>query len=199
MIAIDDKLISEDIISTHFVCHLTACKGACCVQGDAGAPLEADELPILAHIYESVKPYLTEQGIEAIEKQGLYVVDNETDGGYATPLINGAACVYIVFDEDNIAGCGIQKAYNEGKINWQKPISCHLYPIRIKRYSDFEAVNYDKWHICKAACKFGKSQKVKLYEFLREPLIRKYGNDFYEQLHAAAQHLNDPPSELNTP
>lgn len=191
MIAIDDKLISEDIITEHFLCNLDACKGACCVKGDAGAPLELDELPILEEIYSHIRPYLTEEGIQSIEMQGKYISDHETHSGYATPLINGGACVYIVFDENNIAGCGIHKAYIEGKINWQKPISCHLYPIRISKYPDFEAVNYERWSICKPGCKFGKSQKVKLYEFLREPLIRKYGESFFEQLKAAAEHLHN--------
>lgn len=190
MIAINDILISDEVVREYFVCNLTACKGACCVQGEYGAPLEPAELPILENIYEAVRPYLTEQGIAAIEAQGKYVKDEGSEySDYATPLINSAACAYVVFDNNGIAGCGIQQAYLDGKITWQKPLSCHLYPIRISRYEGFEAVNYDRWHICKPGCKWGKSQRVRLYEFLREPLIRKYGEEFYAQLKAAAEHI----------
>lgn len=193
MIAIGNVLISDDIIGEYFACQLSACRGACCVQGEQGAPLAADELPLLAQYYDAIKPYLTEQGINALEAQGLYLSSLPDDSAridYHTPLINGGACAYVVFDEQGTATCGIQQAYNEGKIAWQKPLSCHLYPIRIQQYEGFEAVNYDRWRICKPACKWGKSQKVRIYQFLREPLIRKYGQDFYDELCAAAEHLD---------
>lgn len=190
MIVIDDKLISDELVSEFFVCQLSACKGACCVQGDAGAPLSADELPILQSIYASVEGYLSEAGKAAIVEQGCHTTHTDDAGEvhHATPLVNGAACAYVCYDDLGIAFCAIQQAYHEGKIAFPKPMSCHLYPVRIERYEGFEAVNYERWNICKPACKSGKSLKVRLYEFLKEPLIRKYGADFYAQLDAAARH-----------
>lgn len=187
MLVIDDKLISDEVLNEQFVCNLSACKGDCCVKGDGGAPLEIAELAILDEIYAQVAPYLLPQGIAAIAQQGKYV--EEVDGSYATPLIEGAACAYTLFDELGVAQCGIQQAYMAGKITFPKPISCHLYPIRIKKQAYFEAVNYDRWDICKAACKLGRQLRVPVYVFLKEPLIRKYGEGFYAQLDAAAHDL----------
>lgn len=188
MLIINNTVISNDVIEEQFVCNLTACKGACCVKGDGGATLEEHEMGILDDIYPLVEPYLTPEGKAAIEQQGHYVLDNEL--GFTTPLINGGPCAYVIYDELGIAKCGIQKAFEDGIIDFPKPVSCHLYPIRIKQLnSQFEAVNYERWSICKAACKLGKQLKVPVYVFLKEPLIRKYGPDFYQQLDAAAQHL----------
>lgn len=186
MLLIDDKLISDDVIEVQFICNLTACKGACCVQGDLGAPLAEEELGILDDIYDEVEPYLTEKGKAAIAEQGRYVFDSEEDG-WGTPLIDGAACAYVNYDALGVAQCGIQQAYNKGEINWMKPVSCHLYPIRTERIGDYEAINYNKWSICKAACTLGKEHQVPVYEFLKEPLVRKYGAEFYKQLDAAAK------------
>lgn len=180
MIQIHDKLISEDIFAEKFVCDLTKCKGICCVEGDAGAPLDADELPILAEIYPKVKPYLRPEGVEAIEEQGTHTID--TDGDFVTPLVNGGECAYVIFDEHGITKCAIEKAYEEGVISWQKPISCHLYPIRITEYKEFSAINYHEWSVCSPACSLGKELNVKVYEFLKGPLIRKYGEEFYNTL-----------------
>lgn len=182
MIVIDDKIVSEDLLDEKFVCDLAACKGACCVAGDAGAPLDDAELPKLDAIFEQIKPYLTPQGIAVLEKE-KYVVDEE-DGGYGTPLINGAACAYVTYDDNGIAGCGIEKAYLDGKIKWQKPVSCHLYPVRITKHSTFDAVNYERWSICKAACKNGNKLKVPVFRFVKTALIRKYGEEFYNVLEA---------------
>ncbi len=184
MLLIDDILVSDDVLQEQFLCNLKACKGACCVEGDAGAPLNADELPILAEIYEAVKPYLTLEGREAIEKQGFFVEDDETH--YATPLIEGAACAYIAYDDDGTAKCGIEQAYLDGKIAWKKPISCHLYPIRIQKMKFYTALNYDRWSICSAACTFGKEHRLPVYKFLKEPLIRQFGAEFYAQLEKLA-------------
>lgn len=186
MIQIEDTLISDDIFEKHFVCDLNACKGECCIQGDAGAPLDFEELDILEEIIEEVKPYMRQEGIEAIEKIGVFEVD--TDGEYVTPLINKEECAFVYFDNKNIAKCAIEQAYLEGKTKWKKPISCHLYPIRIKKYSEFEALNYHLWKICGDACVLGEKLKVPVYEFLKEPLIRKYGEEWYEQLAAAYQY-----------
>lgn len=186
MIQIENKLISEDIFSEEFVCNLSKCKGICCVEGDAGAPLENAEAQILEDIYDKVKPYLTPQGIEAIEKQGKWEID-PADGEYVTPLINGGACAYVIYDEKGYTKCGIEKAYEEGAVDWQKPISCHLYPIRITEYSDFDALNYHEWNVCSDACSLGKELQVPVYKFLKTPLIRKYGEQFYTHLSDAAE------------
>lgn len=190
MISIGDTLISEDILQKQFVCDLSACKGACCVEGDAGAPLEAEEVKILADEYERVKPFLRPEGIKAIEEQGTHVID-ELDGEPVTPLVNDAECAYVVFDENGTTLCGIEKAWKEGKTHFRKPVSCHLYPIRVQKYSSFEAVNYHKWKICAAACTLGESLKVPVYKFTKDALIRKYGSEWYGDLEKAAEHFSN--------
>jgi hypothetical protein len=189
MIAIGNTLISEDIFEKNFVCDLSACKGACCVKGDYGAPLEDDELAILDSIYDKVKPYLTESGIKAIEKQGKYIRYERKE--WVTPLAKGKECAYTIFD-DGVAKCGIEKAYYEGKVDWKKPISCHLYPIRItKQKNGYDAINYDRWNICNPACKLGESLKVPVFKFLKESLTRKYGEAWYKELTIAGELLEE--------
>ena len=185
MIQIDDKLISEDLFSEEFVCNLAKCKGICCVEGDAGAPLDEDETKILDEIYPKIKSYLRPEGIQAIEEQGTYTLDFE--GDLVTPLVNNVECAYVIFDEKGYTKCAIEKAYEDGVIDWQKPISCHLYPIRITEYSNFSAINYHEWNICSDACTLGKELGIKVYQFLKKPLIRKYGEDFYQTLSEAAE------------
>lgn len=186
MIKVGDVLVSDDIKEVEFVCHLEKCKGACCVEGDLGAPLEEDELPVMDAIYEKIKPYLTAAGIQAIEAQGKYILDE--DGDFSTPTIEGKECAYAHYDEQKVLKCGIEQAYLDGKVDFKKPISCHLYPIRITRNKKgFEAVNYHKWSICAAACSYGKSLQVPLYKFLENPLTRKYGAAWYEELVSAIE------------
>lgn len=181
MIVIDKTLISEDLFDKKFVCDLNACKGECCVAGASGAPLDKEELPVLESVLEAVKPYMNKKGIKAIEKHGSYVVDS--DGDYTTTLVGeGAECAFVYFDENKIARCAIEKAFYEGKIKWKKPMSCHLYPIRISKHKHYDAVNYSKWDICKPACECGKKLDIPVYKFLKEPLIRKYGKDWFKQL-----------------
>ncbi len=187
MFQLGKTIVSEDIIEKEFVCNLSACKGICCVQGEAGAPLEEDELKILMDIYPKVKPFLRPEGIEAIENQGLYVF---TDGEYETPLINEKECAYVTFDEHNISKCGIEQAYNKGEIDWRKPISCHLYPVRITSYSEFTAVNYHKWPICDdACCSLGKELQIPVYKFVKDALVRKFGADWYAELEKVAENF----------
>ena len=187
MFQIGKTIVSEDIIEKDFLCNLSACKGACCVDGDAGAPLEAGEAIILENIYPIIKPYLRKESIDAIEAQGTHVVTE--DGELETPLINGADCAYVIFDDKNTALCAIEEAYNQGEVDWKKPVSCHLYPVRIKEYSEFSAVNYDNWEICDAACELGKELQVPVYKFVKEALIRKFGADWYAELEqVAAKH-----------
>jgi hypothetical protein len=185
MIKIGDVLVSDDIAEKEFVCNLEKCKGACCVEGDFGAPLEDDELKILRDIYPEVKPYLSEKGIKAIERQGTYVLDD--DGDWSTPTIGGRECAYSIYDDKGVLKCGIEQAYYDGRIDWKKPISCHLYPVRITKKKNCEAVNYHKWSICSPACSLGKELQVPLYKFLKEALVRKYGEEWYNELVSAIE------------
>ena len=179
MIQIEDKIISLDIFETYFFCDLSACKGSCCVEGESGAPLLYEEKKILEKIYEKVKPYMSEEGKFEVEKNGVSTIDK--DGDLTTTLIEKKECSFVIF-ENGIAKCSIEKAYNSGSIEFKKPISCHLFPIRITEYRDFEALNYEKIKICKPACDCGSKLKIPLFVFLKKPLIRKYGENWYEEL-----------------
>jgi hypothetical protein len=191
MIAIDQVLISDEIVQEAFVCDLSSCKGGCCEDGDAGAPLEKDELEQLNAFYQLVKPYMTAEGIAEVEKKGKYLYDREF--GWVTPTIQGALCAYGKKDKNGVIKCAIEQAYLEGKITWKKPISCHLFPVRIKkskRDPDVEYLNYEpREDLCKAACSLGKKLSVPVYVFLKESLVRKYGEDFYQALEQAAERL----------
>lgn len=180
MFQIGKTLVSEELLSEEFVCNLSKCKGICCVEGDAGAPLDDDELDILDDIYEDVKPFLRQEGIESIEQQGKYTFDE--DGDWTTPLVNGKECAYLIFDDKGYSKCGIEKAYDAGAIDYKKPISCHLYPVRVKKYSNFTAVNYHVWNICSDACTLGKELKINVATFTKDALIRKFGEDWYDEL-----------------
>jgi hypothetical protein len=189
MIIIDNVYISEELVKEKFVCALDKCKGACCVDGDAGAPLNQDELAKLEEVYPAVKKYLTPEAIAEIEKVGLYRQDDDFD--MVTPDINGGVCVYGYQDEKGIVKCAIEKAYNAGEVSWKKPISCHLFPIRIGKKGMFEALNYEpREDLCAPACANGSALHVPVYRFLKEPIIRKYGEDFYEALdHIATEKM----------
>lgn len=186
MLQIDDKIISLDIFEKKFICNLSKCKGACCVHGDSGAPLEDNETEILDSVFPIVKKHMRQVGVDAVESQGSSVIDN--DGDKVTPLVNGMECAYVVF-ENGISKCAIEKTFELGEIYFQKPVSCHLYPIRIQKYKDFEAVNYHCWDICKPALQLGRKSDLPLYSFLAQPLIRKYGTPWYEKLKIAAGEL----------
>ena len=187
MIQVQDKIISLNIFEKYFVCDLNACKGACCVEGDSGAPLLKEEKKILEGLYEKVKPYMSKKGITAIENQGIAVYDLE--GDLTTPLINNRECAFVA-DENGISKCTIEQAYLDGETNFKKPISCHLFPVRIKEYRDFDAVNYEDIKICSPACDCGSKLEVPVYAFLKEPLIRKYGEDWYKELLESAKLLS---------
>jgi Protein of unknown function (DUF3109) len=190
MILVQDKLVSDDILEEKFICNLEKCKGACCWEGDLGAPLEKDELKILKDIYIQVRPFLTKEGQEVLDTEGVYKF-YKSEQEYGTPLIENAACAYMTLDKKGVAQCGIEQAWKAGATDFRKPISCHLYPIRIKKneIAGFEALNYDRWDICSAACTLGEEHQVSVYEFLKEAIIRKYGEAFYEELDAAAQYV----------
>jgi len=188
MIEVGSVLVHEDVVRENFVCNLKKCKGACCLEGDSGAPLNHDELHILDEIYPKVKPFMTAKGIATIEETGTYVTDFE--GDYTTPCVDtNKECAYVIW-ENGITKCAIEKAYEYGAINWKKPLSCHLYPIRITKYPEFDVLNYDRWSICSPACSFGNELKVHVHEFLKEPLIRKYGEDWYKELEEAVEAYN---------
>ncbi|MEP7163896.1 MAG: DUF3109 family protein [Ferruginibacter sp.] len=190
MIAIDNVLVSDQVISEQFVCDLHKCKGACCVDGDAGAPLDRKELKHIDEVFDAVLPYLGTESKAEIARQGRYVHDKEF--GWVTPTINSKVCVYGIKDNNGIVKCGIEQAFNDGKVTWKKPISCHLFPIITKQSSNgkTEYVNYEpREDHCKAACSLGKKLKVPVYQFLKEPLVRKYGLKFYDALDATATHL----------
>lgn len=191
MIIIKDILVSDDLIEEQFMCNLNACKGACCWEGDWGAPLEQEELDILNKIYRTIKPYLSKEGRKVISKKGKYTYYEEPKE-FGTPLLENGVCAYMTYDLNGVAQCGIENAYKDGVIDFRKPISCHLYPIRVNSEEDlhFEALNYDRWDICSAACEKGKELQMPVYRFAKDALIRKYGVDFYDELEAAAQFVN---------
>lgn len=187
IIEIGDKLVSDEIFEKEFVCNLSACKGACCIEGDDGAPLKMEEVDLLEDHIDAIKPYMTEVGVEEVEKSGVFYMDRENEP--VTALVNGAECVFVFYDEQGITKCAVEQAYRDDKINFNKPISCHLYPIRARKFKSFTALNYDRWPICKDACTLGEELGVPVYRFLKEPLTRAYGAPFYEQLEAAEKEL----------
>ena len=186
MIAIGNVLLSDEIIEENFVCDLDKCKGGCCVDGDCGAPLTEEEALLIAELYPIIKPHLDPAYLPEIARQGTHTTDDEH--GLVTPTVNGGICVYGYTDDWGVVKCGIEKAWNEGDIAFRKPISCHLYPIRIKEDPEYELVNYEpRQQMCKPACKNGNKLKVPVYRFLKDGLIRKYGDEFYETLDAVAK------------
>ncbi len=182
--------MSDDVLTERFRCNLAACKGACCWEGDFGAPLDAEEIETLEKIYDDVKPFLRHEGIRAIEAQGLSVYYDDLKG-FGTPLLPDGACAFLVFENNGTAKCGIERAFEAGATDFVKPVSCHLYPIRVAKNEElgFEALNYDRWDICSPACTAGKKDKIPLYRFVKTALVRKYGEAFYEELEAAAGYL----------
>ncbi len=192
MIIVDGALISEEVFKKKFVCDLGACKGACCVEGESGAPLEAGEVGIIEDALPEIKPYMRKEGIDVIDEMGVFEIDS--DGDYVTPLIKGKECAFVSFDDRGTAKCSIEMAYRAGKIDFPKPVSCHLYPIRLTELKDFTAVNYHHWPICDPARSCGAKLDVKVYRFLKEPIIRKFGSEFFEKLKAADELLGQDTS-----
>lgn len=189
MIQIDDTIISLDVFRERFFCDLDACKGECCVEGDAGAPLEANEVEELRKALPAVWESLSPQAQAVIEKQGVCYQDE--DGDTVTSIVDGKDCVFTCYDEKGICYCAIEKAFREGKVSFYKPVSCHLYPIRVDRYAEFTAVNYHRWQVCKAAVLLGQQKDVRVYKFLKEPLIRKFGQAWYKEMEIAAKELEE--------
>jgi hypothetical protein len=189
MIEIDDKIVSADLLRECFACDISRCKGICCVEGDAGAPLELDEVDILEQKYESYAKYMTEEGRREVEKQGFMVVDTDCD--YTTPLVNNAECAYA-FTENGITYCAIERAYRNGECSFLKPISCHLYPIRVTQFSNGSyGLNYHRWAVCHDAVECGKKLGLPVYKALREPIIRRFDEEFYKALECAEELLKE--------
>ncbi len=187
IIEIGDILVSDELLEKHFVCDLNTCKGACCVEGDDGAPLTMDEVDLIEDHIESIKPYMTKEGIEVVNNKGVFYMDRTNEP--VTQLVNGKDCVFVTLDEKGITKCGIEYAYKEGKIPFNKPISCHLYPIRVGHFKTFKSLNYDQWPICKCACALGDELKVPVYKFLKEPIIRAFGEELYQELEKVEKQL----------
>jgi len=182
MIIIGNALMSEELFTEQFVCDLAVCLGGCCVEGDAGAPLAPQETTVLEEVLPSVMPYMIAEGIATVADDGAWVTDRQ--GEFTTPLVQGRQCAYVWYDAQGIAKCAIEKAFDEGQIPFRKPISCHLYPVRITAYPHYDALNYHRWPICNCARKKGKALKVKVYAFVKDALVRKYGADWYAELDA---------------
>lgn len=187
MLQIDKTLISDDVIQKKFCCNLKACKGVCCIEGDSGAPLENEEKELIERDYDKIKPFMREEGRKAIEEKGIYYIDSEHDT--VTMLINEKECAFTIFDNEGIAACAIERAWEAGVTDFRKPISCWLYPIRTKQFRELRGVNYDEWDICKAAVIFGKNNNIPVYKFLKEPLIKKFGEEWYGQLEHYAKKI----------
>ncbi|MDR2125424.1 MAG: DUF3109 family protein [Prevotellaceae bacterium] len=180
MIDIDDKLLSSDLLTECFCCDYEYCGGVCCVHGDSGAPLDEKETEIIKKNLTEILPYMKPEGRNAIEQQGVAVIDNE--GDMVTPLINGEECAFSIYDENANCFCSIERAYTDKKIDFRKPVSCHLYPIRVRKNSGTTMLNYDRWSICECARNKGKNKRIFVYEFLKEAIIRCFGNEFYTKL-----------------
>ena len=189
LVEIENKIVSTQIFERQFVCDLTACKGACCIEGDNGAPVTAEEVKIIETYLPQILPFMRPEGIAAVEAQGVSYLDHNLEP--ATTLVNDAECAFVFFDDAGIAKCAIEKAQREGHIDFLKPISCHLYPIRTKKFQDYTALNYEKWDICEPACACGEKLEVPVYKFLKEPLKRAFGEDFYQELEKVASELGE--------
>lgn len=184
MFQIDNTLVSLDLLEAHFLCDLSQCKGECCIEGDSGAPLLKSEIAKLEKVLPIIWDDLSLEAQAVINKQGVAYIDEEAD--IVTSIVNGKDCVFTCYDADGTCKCAIEKAYRAGKTDFYKPVSCHLYPIRVTEYEKFTAINYNRWKICKAAELLGKKEGLKLYKFLKEPLIRRFGEKWYKELEKIA-------------
>ena len=180
MLIIGQALVSEDILEKKFICHLEKCKGACCISGDRGAPLADNETEIIQNNLEAIKPFMDKDGLELLSEKSFYETD-PADGELVTTCRPDGACVFVVY-ENGITQCAIEKANEAGKLDFKKPMSCHLYPIRAAKYGEYTVLNYNEWDICNPACSRGESLNMPLYTFLKEPLIRKMGEEWYNEL-----------------
>jgi hypothetical protein len=187
MLQINDTIVSFDLFDQYFVCDLTSCKGGCCIEGDAGAPLEEEEISKIEEILPIIWNDLSEESRKIINTQGVFYIDPDNEP--VTSIVNGRECVFTYIDEDGVCKCAIEKAFREGKTDFYKPVSCHLYPVRVQRYNEFQAINYHKWQVCTCARTLGYKLKIPVYKFLKEALIRKFGEDWYRQMEIAEKEI----------
>lgn len=187
MIQIDDVVVSLDVLREKFLCDLSACKGECCIEGDAGAPVEPDEVEKLEAALPAIWDDLSPEARAVIDRQGVVYIDCE--GDLVTSIVNDKDCVFTCYDDRGCCCCALEKAFRAGRTRFYKPVSCHLYPVRVSRYGSYRAVNYHRWDVCKAAVLLGSKENVPVYKFLREPLIRKFGEAWYRELELAAEEL----------
>jgi hypothetical protein len=192
MLVHENTLVSLDLIEKDFVCNLSACKGACCVEGESGAPLDEEEINIIADNIDEIKPHMTRKALKLLDKKGFW--EKDTDGDLVTNCLDGKACIFAI-TEGGIYQCSIEKAFNAGKINYKKPISCHLYPIRLANVGEYKALNYSKWDVCDPACKLGASLQVPVFKFLKDALVRKFGENWYNGLEQIAKEYQSHSSE----
>jgi len=183
VILIQDTIISPDLLDEYFCCDLNSCQGICCVEGESGAPVEESEIEELKKVLPAVWDDLSEKAKEIINSQGVVYLDEDNE--YDTSIVNGEDCVFTCYDENGVCQCSIEKAYRAGKTDFYKPVSCHLYPVRVAKYKDYRAVNIHRWKVCDSARICGKRQGLKVYRFLKEPLIRKFGEEWYKELENA--------------
>lgn len=188
MIEIGRTIVSMDLLEEFFLCDLEQCKGACCVEGDSGAPLTGEEARALEEHYPIFREFLPAEHREVIEKEGYSLVDQDED--LVTPLVGNRQCAYSYFTDEGILKCAVERAWAEGRISFRKPVSCHLFPVRITEYRHFDAVNYQKLEICRPGRDCGRRNKLPLWQFLREPLIRRYGEEWFVALEAAARYVH---------
>lgn len=185
MLQIKDSLVSLDILERHFLCDLDACKGECCIEGDAGAPIMAEEYEKLQELTPAVWEMLTPAARRVLEEQGPAYYDE--DGDLVTSIVDGRDCVFTTYDSNGMCLCALEKLYREGKSDFYKPISCHLYPARLRELpGGMTAVNYHRWKVCKAAEVLGRAKDVRVYQFLEGPLVRRFGREWYDELCEAA-------------
>jgi len=193
MVEIEDKIVSDDLFEEYFCCDIASCKGICCVEGDAGAPLDADDIERIDADMETIRRYMTEEGRAAVDKQGIFVIDG--DGDLVTPLVNGAECAYSYRDGD-VTLCAIERAARDGAIGYLKPLSCHLYPIRLSKIGGMTALNYHRWNVCRSAVACGRKRGVKVYRALREPIVRAFGEEFFGHLEEVERYLEGKSNDM---
>lgn len=185
MLEIQNTLVSLDLVERFFCCDLEKCLGQCCIDGDAGAPITDEERQKIEEILPEIWNDLLPQAQEVIREQGVSYVDEE--GDLVTSIVNGQNCVFTTFGKDGMCLCAIEKAYREGRVDFLKPSSCHLYPVRLTTYPSFTAVNYHRWKICKCAEVLGQKEGIRVYQFLRGPLIARFGQEWYDELCQACE------------
>lgn len=194
MIKVGNTILSDDIATARFACDISRCGGACCVVGDAGAPVSARELPVLRKAWKTLKGELSPEAHDAVERDGL--VQGSEEKGYELSCVDSGACVFVTRDEEGAARCAIQKAWQEGRFGWEKPISCHLFPVRLKRIAGFDYANFEYVpRLCSAACEKGEAEGTWLSDFLEEPLVRRYGRDWYRDFQAACRERRESESQ----